>query len=424
MTCISTSTQNENQMVLFIHRKGRRFRRCCNCPTASIAVVVSWFVIFIMIMNGNFFIVSNASNRRSASSTATTRRNMYDDTNQKYDRSVTTFDPQGHLLQVKYAQYAATQRTKRTIIAMIDTIQNAIYIATSTTTTQTSEHDQPSLLVQQQQPHQFIYRITQNIYFIGIGVMGDIRAVASHLRVQAQQHIYHYQEDMTVYQMAKIICQLQHQCTYQSGVRPLGMSCLIFGIDDQNRGRGDDETGLHRTTQTSTTRSNTWKMYKCTPGGSTPEVCNHDFGGTVLGYKEDIVLQQLFDDDDDDDDVEQMSNTSNPRFENDTIFTTKISNFTATTTNSSSAEADHTERFISLIQSAFGKIDDNDRETSRMMDAYVFRGSKGTGAHSHHRHPSPVTCFANIDCRSNNNNKYNKTFHHSLMRVRQYYNKE
>jgi 20S proteasome alpha/beta subunit len=356
---------------------------------AVIAVAIRKLSYIILLM---FVVVEvAASNRRT--SFYSNKNNHPASLAQTYDRSVTTFDPNGRLLQVQYAQYAATQRTKRTVVAMMDTVHDTIYIATTSTATKSSGSEQ-----NQPQPHQFLYRITRNIYFIGIGFMGDIRAMASHLRVQAQQHIYHYQEDMTVYEMAKIMCQLHHQCTYQSGIRPLGISCLIFGIDNAF-GSVPDGTGFDCDRATST-HSRGWKMFKCTPGGSIPENCN-DVGCAVVGYKEDALLQELYQDHD----------------ENVNITDTN-------TTNYNGIEADHLEQFISSLKNAFHKIDDHDNEISRMMDVYAFRGSSVHATH-HHRpqHPSAITCFANIDCGTTNNNN-DQAYQNSLMRVRQYYNEQ
>lgn len=360
----------------------------------TVAIRKLSFIILLMFV----VVVVTASNRRTSFSS--NKNNHHASSPQTYDRSVTTFDPNGRLLQVQYAQYAATQRTKRTVVAIMDTVHDTIYIATTSTATKSSANEQ-----YQPQPHQFLYRITRNIYFIGIGFMGDIRAMASHLRVQAQQHIYHYQEDMTVYEMAKIMCQLHHQCTYQSGIRPLGISCLIFGIDN-GVGSMRDETGFDCDRATST-HSRPWKMYKCTPGGSIPEDCN-DVGCAVLGYKEDALLQKLYQDQDENVNITDTNSTK------------------TTATNGNGNEADHIEQFISSMKNAFHKIEDHhDHEISRRMDVYAFRGYNGSGVHAtHHRqqHPSAVTCFANIDCGTITNN--NQAYQDSLMRVRQYYNEQ
>jgi hypothetical protein len=249
--------------------------------------------------------------------------------------------------------------------------------------------------------------------------MGDIRAVASHIRVQAQQHLYHYQEEITVYEVAQIIQRLQHQCTYQSGIRPLGISCLIFGRDQnidhdhldvthfsvENRPPTKTTTFIHHT--------NTWKMYKCTPSGCIPEDC-YEVGGAVLGYQEDEVSRRLSSFHDVPEDHPNEKGTTN---------TGTTSTTTPTTTNNDTSEANHVIQFISLMKDTFDTID-HDNETVRMMDVYIFRGDGPTRMRQQYRARSsstPITCFANIDCRSSNHHHHH-AYPNSLMRVRQYYN--
>ena len=95
--------------------------------------------------------------------------------------------------------------------------------------------------------------------------MGDIRAVASHLRLQAQQHLYNCDEEWTVQQAAEALSSLHHQLTHQSGVRPLGMAGFLLGTDaikpDQS------STIISNATQMPTAR-----LFHCSPGGL-PEDC-------------------------------------------------------------------------------------------------------------------------------------------------------
>jgi Proteasome subunit/Proteasome subunit A N-terminal signature len=380
-----------------------------------IFIISSIIILLLLLLVATDVVTANNQLSRRRSAASTQRKNASQ--RRSYDRSVTTFDPDGQLLQVQYAVSAATKRTKRTMLAMIDHHRNTIYIAT-TTLVGTPQQPQP-------QPHQFVHLLTKGIYFVGIGLMGDIRALVSHLRGLAQQHEDHYQERMSVHEMARAMAQLQHACTYQSGIRPLGLTAWIFGIDHHNNNDDDDDDDddddsggegkrANRNSTGNMASPRPWKFYQCTPDGSVPEDCSryrHENGVsyTVAGYQQETVLQHLQNIDDDIGNDPKTSSASS-RSNTDTA--------TSSCTNHID-EGDRMMDFVSTIRKAWAKMDGPDHEQqSRMMDVYVFRDRRCSSSSS--RKFPTVTCFANMDY-SAKNDHFHPT---SLQRVRQYFNKK
>jgi 20S proteasome alpha/beta subunit len=60
---------------------------------------------------------------------------------------------------------------------------------------------------------------------------GDARALANRLRIIAQRHALNMGEPCTVREMAQHAANVQHELTRTGGVRPLGCTAIIAGID-------------------------------------------------------------------------------------------------------------------------------------------------------------------------------------------------
>jgi 20S proteasome alpha/beta subunit len=292
----------------------------------------------------------SSNQRRSYSTTRVS-------TKERYDRSVTTFDPTGRLFQVEYAQQA-TLRSLRNLLVMAIVVDDTTYVLTTSSSLPRSMES-----THQSSPTtQFIHRISENIWLIGIGLVGDIRAVASHLRMQAQQHIYNYDEELTIKQAATIVSNLQHQLTFQAGVRPLGISCFVFGSDANQC-----------STNSLTFRKEfpTAQLFKCSPGGI-QEDCLY----STAGFNEAAMLQ---------------------------ILHQRYSQF-----NNTATEGDIVEGLVSAAQQALSNdsfrmntrtsTDETDDATNQLLfDVWVFRTNGSTQHNSTTcRRNKSVTCFAGL----------------------------
>jgi 20S proteasome alpha/beta subunit len=133
-----------------------------------------------------------------------------------YDRSITTFDPSGRLLQVEYGMQAA-QRGSSFLVALVENDEYAVLITESSKTDATTSYK--------------VHRITSGVFMVTTGLSGDARALASAVRSNSLQHQLTYGELPTVKQVARHVASLQHALTKAGGARPLGCTAAIVGID-------------------------------------------------------------------------------------------------------------------------------------------------------------------------------------------------
>lgn len=127
----------------------------------------------------------------------------------RYDRSITTFDPTGRLLQVEYGMEAA--RRGESVAAALT--------------------DDGSIMVLTASSSQKVHRIDDHLWLVTAGLSGDARLLASHLRTRSRQHRLSYGEAMTVKEMAEETASVQHELTRKGGARPLGCTAIVLGMD-------------------------------------------------------------------------------------------------------------------------------------------------------------------------------------------------
>jgi 20S proteasome alpha/beta subunit len=133
----------------------------------------------------------------------------------RYDRSITTFDQSGRLLQVEYGMEAASRG--ETVLAVWT--EGGIYVVVKT-----------QQLISSSSSHK-VHRIDEHLWLFTAGLSGDARALTSSLRSSCQQHRLSYGEASTVEQAARHTASLQHQLTRTGGARPLGCTAIVVGID-------------------------------------------------------------------------------------------------------------------------------------------------------------------------------------------------
>jgi 20S proteasome alpha/beta subunit len=164
------------------------------------------------------------------SSAAHSRRRVVaftrDSSDGPYDRSITTFDPTGRLLQVEYG-LTATMRGE-SISAVLQ--------------------DDGSILVLVSRPANNgiapkVHRIDEHLWLFTAGLSGDSRFLASRLRSMCRKHRSFYGEPMTVEEAARDVSHVQHLLTRQAGYRPLGCTAIVVGMDFTSSNR---EAGMAR----------------------------------------------------------------------------------------------------------------------------------------------------------------------------------
>ncbi len=135
-----------------------------------------------------------------------------------YDRSATMFSPDGHLLQVEYAEKTVRLGTASIGLNCID----GVLIVSD-------KGKKDSLIISESAEK--IYEIDDHIMSTAAGIISDARILINHLRVIAQQHKVTYDSPIDVESTIKEISDIQQQYTQHPGVRPFGVALIVAGID-------------------------------------------------------------------------------------------------------------------------------------------------------------------------------------------------
>jgi proteasome alpha subunit len=138
-----------------------------------------------------------------------------------YDRTATMFSPEGHLLQVEYAE--KTVRLGSSSIGLVCS-DGVLIIA--------DKRVNDKLIVQKSANK--IYEIDSHITASVAGIVSDARVLIEKSQVLAQQHRITYDSEIEPELIIKEISNLKQQFSQYGGVRPFGVSLIIAGI---NRGK-------------------------------------------------------------------------------------------------------------------------------------------------------------------------------------------
>jgi len=148
-----------------------------------------------------------------------------------YDRSATMFSPDGHILQVEYAEKTVRLGTANIGISCSDGI---IIVA--------DKGIKDSLIVPESADK--IYEIDEHIIASAAGILSDARILINQTRLIAQQHRVTYDSPIEVESIIREISDIQQQYTQHPGVRPFGVSLIVGGKQgDQTKLYTSDITG-------------------------------------------------------------------------------------------------------------------------------------------------------------------------------------
>jgi len=142
-----------------------------------------------------------------------------------YDRSATMFSPDGHILQVEYAE--KTVRLGSASIG-INCSDGVVIVA--------DKGFKDTLIVPESAEK--IYEIDEHIIASAAGILSDARILINQSRLQAQQHRVTYDSPVEVESVIREISDIQQQYTQHPGVRPFGVSLIVGG-------KQGDETKLY-----------------------------------------------------------------------------------------------------------------------------------------------------------------------------------
>lgn len=136
-----------------------------------------------------------------------------------YSFSLTTFSPNGKLVQIEYALAAVAEQPP----ALGIKAKNGVVLAT--------EKKVPSILVDDSTLKK-IQHLSPNCGVVYAGMPADYRVLVRRGRKLAQRYYTMYREPMPVSGIVREHASVMQEFTQQGGVRPFGVSLMIGGYDD------------------------------------------------------------------------------------------------------------------------------------------------------------------------------------------------
>lgn len=135
-----------------------------------------------------------------------------------YDRAIVTFSPDGRLFQVEYAREVVKRGT--TCIGV--TYKEGVVMVAA-------KHEDK--LFAKNAQNDKIQQIDNHIGVVSSGLLGDARVLVEKARVKAQINKVTYEEPIDTPSLAKYIANIKQAHTKYGGLRPMGVSFLVGGVN-------------------------------------------------------------------------------------------------------------------------------------------------------------------------------------------------
>lgn len=136
-----------------------------------------------------------------------------------YDRAATMFAPDGHILQVEYAE-----KVTRLGAASIGIIcKDSVVIV--------SDRRKKDELVVDESANK-INEVDEHIIVVSAGISSDARVLIDKARILAQQHRITYDSTPIIESIVRDIADIKQQFTQYGGARPFGVSMMFAGISE------------------------------------------------------------------------------------------------------------------------------------------------------------------------------------------------
>ncbi|MDO8517315.1 MAG: archaeal proteasome endopeptidase complex subunit alpha [Nanoarchaeota archaeon] len=147
-----------------------------------------------------------------------------------YDRTATMFAPDGHILQVEYAE-----KTVRLGSASIGIVcKDGVVIV--------SDRRTRDKLVIGESANK-IYEVDEHIMATASGIISDARVLIEKARVISQQHRVTYDSEPNTESIVKEIADIKQQFTQYGGGRPFGVALMVAGFNSKPELFTTDVTG-------------------------------------------------------------------------------------------------------------------------------------------------------------------------------------
>jgi proteasome alpha subunit len=137
-----------------------------------------------------------------------------------YDRAATMFAPDGHILQVEYAE--KTIRLGSASVGMV--CKNSVVIV--------SDRRKKDNLVIEESANK-INEIDEHIICVSAGISSDARVLIDKARTLAQQHRVTYDSAPNTESIVRDIADIKQQFTQYGGARPFVVSMMFAGINGE-----------------------------------------------------------------------------------------------------------------------------------------------------------------------------------------------
>jgi len=135
-----------------------------------------------------------------------------------YDRTATMFSPEGHLLQVEYAEKSV--RLGSASIGMV--CSDGVFIIADKRT-------EDKLVVKKSTNK--IYEIDSHIISSVAGIVSDARVLIEKAQILSQQHRITYDSAIEPELIIKEISNIKQQFTQYGGARPFGVALMVAGVN-------------------------------------------------------------------------------------------------------------------------------------------------------------------------------------------------
>ncbi len=136
-----------------------------------------------------------------------------------YDRAATMFSPDGHLLQVEYAE--KTVRLGSSSIGIV--CKDGVVLV--------SDRRVNDKLVKPSSANK-IYEVDSHVIGSAAGILSDARVLVDRVRILAQQNRVTYDSEVNVEEVIREIANAKQLYTQYGGARPYGVSIMIAGVDN------------------------------------------------------------------------------------------------------------------------------------------------------------------------------------------------
>jgi proteasome alpha subunit len=147
-----------------------------------------------------------------------------------YDRAATMFAPNGHILQVEYAE--KTIRLGSPSIGIVCK-EGVVVIA---------DRRQKDKLVVEESVNK-INIIDDHVLAVSAGITSDARVLVEKARISAQQHRINFDSEPSTESIVREIADVKQQFTQYGGARPYGVSMMFAGYNGEPSLYTTDVTG-------------------------------------------------------------------------------------------------------------------------------------------------------------------------------------